>query len=155
MKFKDINSVQIYDHFLLGSTDKILGVDRLKQHNPITFDYQDYKIIITKDGLQVNLHGDMARGTLQAISGKGMHKLLKSQNISQGCICLVTADPISKDSSPVIPPVQTLLSKYQIVFSEPQDLPPMRSQDHKIPLPLSTSEAIEYPTFRNLKSKGK
>lgn len=109
--------------FPLGGVDVILGFDWLKLYNPITFDYNQYKILIHKEGQPVTLQGTFSKANLQEIGSKEMSKLLKSKGgISQGCICVVNAIPIVDNNSkvPNIPILQLLLNKYQVIFSEPQ-----------------------------------
>lgn len=43
--------------FLLGGSDMVLGVDWLKNYNPVTFDYQNLSITILKEGKRVVLQG--------------------------------------------------------------------------------------------------
>lgn len=121
--------------FSLGGADLILGVDWLRKYNPVTFDYQGYKISIKKERAQVVLQGMVNKGGLQTITGKGLCKLLRSKDgIAQGCICMLTsgADVKESDNNSLVQPVQQLLDKYQGIFAEPQGMPPIRSHDHKI-----------------------
>lgn len=137
--------------FNIGGADLILGVDWLKQYNPITFDYQHYHVAINKDGVVVKLQGDMATSTLQIITGKQLSKLLKSgSSISQGCICFLTSTSLAEQKlqkSPVLQPIQQLLTQYHHVFSEPKGMPPVRSHDHKIPL-LEGSQPFNQRSYK-------
>lgn len=67
--------------FPLGGSDVILGVDWLKQFNPITFDYYNLRVTLMKGDSPIVLQGISSEGSLQAISGKKLSKLMKS---SQG-----------------------------------------------------------------------
>lgn len=133
--------------FPLGGSDVILGVDWLKLFNPITFDYQSLRITLIKDGIPITLQGDNNEGSLQAISGKKLSKMLKaSQGVTQGFICMINATTVPE--KPTIPTeLMTVLQKYKSVFTEPQGLPPVRKHDHKIPL-LQGSQPVNQRCYR-------
>lgn len=90
-------------------------------------------------------------GTIQTISGKHLAKLLKShKEVTMGCLCLITSQP-EQGTTPqlsVTPPeIQNLLDKFTKVFDEPQGLPPLRPQNHKIPL-MSGSQPVNQRGYR-------
>ena len=120
--------------FLWGGSDLILGVDWLKQFNPITLDYVYFKITLLRDELPITLQGDTNEGTLHTITGKQMGKLLqKSRGTTQGYICMMMATPQHTNKSqatPIPSQLKALLSSYNSVFTEPKGLPPIRPQDH-------------------------
>ena len=120
--------------FPLGGSDLIMGVDWLKQFNPITLDYVYFKITLLRDELPITLQGDTNEGTLHTITGKQMGKLLqKSRGTTQGYICMMMATPQHTNKSqatPIPSQLKALLSSYNSVFTEPKGLPPIRPQDH-------------------------
>lgn len=76
--------------FALGGSDMVLGVDWLKQHNPVTFDFKKMNINISCEGKRVVLNGDSRVGRLQTISCKKLSKLIKQlHSINQGYLCLI------------------------------------------------------------------
>ncbi|XP_074343112.1 uncharacterized protein LOC141680927 [Apium graveolens] len=137
--------------FPLGGSDLILGVDWLKQFNPITLDYAELRITLVKEGVPITLQGDTTTGSLHTISGKQLSKLLKnSKGATQGYICMLTAEPQISDqpSSCQVPhQIQELLNSYNAVFAEPEGLPPVRQQDHQIPL-LEGTQPINQRCYR-------
>lgn len=62
----------------LGNSDVILGVDWLRQHNPITFDYQKVWVKFQREGKWITLQGDTKEGSLHTITGKKISKLFKA-----------------------------------------------------------------------------
>lgn len=113
----------------LGGCD-VLGVDWL--HNPITLDYGKLSIILHKGKKKVTLQGNTEEGSLKMISGKALHKLFtKAKDGVMGYIFFLTA----KEGEVLpVPAVQAIIKKHQKMFEEPKGLPPIRTQDHKIPL---------------------
>lgn len=124
--------------FSLGGSDIVLGVDWLKQHNPVTFDFQKFHMTISKGGKNITLKGETQEGSLKTVSCKKLKKLLThGKNISQGFLCMIQAQQgETKANSQSMAPkeLQPLLESYQDIFREPKGLPPYRLQDHKIPL---------------------
>lgn len=106
--------------FNLGGSDVILGVDWLKTHSPVTFDFNNCNISLLKEGNQVKLQGITSSGNLQFISGKSLSKLMKSQKgITQGCICMVAATRIEESNvgnTAQKLELTALLQKYQTVL---------------------------------------
>lgn len=77
--------------FQLGGLNMILGVDWLKRHSPVTFDYNKCTITLMKVGVAVTLKGISTSGSLQCITGKKLNKLMRSHKaITEGCICMIT-----------------------------------------------------------------
>lgn len=124
--------------FSLGGSDMVLGVDWLRKHNLVTFDFNNVNITINCDGKKVVLTGDTDTGKLQTISCKKLGKLLKQPNgISQGYLCLINGqveESAEQKTTPVHPILQKALDQYADVFAEPKGLPPHRNHDHHIPL---------------------
>lgn len=137
--------------FALGGSDMILGVDWLKQHNPVTFDFHKVNITINKNQQPIILQGEVKEGSLKTISCKRLSKLMKGQHtISQGYLCMIST--LAEESAANycgIPDaqIQPLLDKYQDIFSEPKELPPNRNHDHHIPL-LQGSQPVNQRGYR-------
>lgn len=64
---KFVNDLRL---FPLSNSDVILGVDWLRHHNPITFDYHQYQVKFQREGRWICLQGDAKEGQIHAISGK-------------------------------------------------------------------------------------
>lgn len=137
--------------FPLGGADMILGVDWLKQFNPITFDYHSLRVTLMRGNTPIILQGNSTEGSVQAISGKKLSKLMRSsQGITQGYICMMSVqqeDKNNNEDTHTHTSMLPLLKKYQAVFTEPQGLPPVRKHDHKIPL-LQGSQPINQRCYR-------
>lgn len=137
--------------FSLGGSEMILGVDWLKQHNPVTFDFQKVNITINKNQQPVVLQGEVEEGSLKTISCKRLSKLLKGQNtISHGYLCLISAmaEESAADQGEIIDAqIQPLLDQYKDIFSEPTELPPNRNHVHRIPL-LQGSQPVNQRGYR-------
>lgn len=136
--------------FLLGGYDMVLGVNWLRQHNPVTCDFEKINITIHSNGQEVILQGTPTMGKLQTISCKRLSKLLKGkESVSQGYLCLISAE--SEESKvvaqPVVSAIQTLLEEYKDTFAEPVGLPPQRNHDHNIPL-VQGSQPVNQRGYR-------
>lgn len=78
--------------FPLGGSDMVLGIDWLKENNPVTFDFQKCSIIINREGKGVELFGGEYRGDCKTISSKKLNKLLKSKQVNaQGYLCMISS----------------------------------------------------------------
>lgn len=60
----------------LGDYDMILGVDWMQKHGPITFDFADHRLLICKEGKQVELKGMKEEMALKMISLKSVNRLI-------------------------------------------------------------------------------
>lgn len=115
--------------FSLGASDMVLGVDWLREHNPVTFDFQEVNIAIQKEGNPLILQGEKKGSNIQTISCKKLNKLLQQpNNVSQGFLCLIQAgqDPITNLTTPgkplqnILPQLQELVDEYSDIFKEPE-----------------------------------
>lgn len=57
--------------------DLILGVDWMRAHCPITFDFRNLQLNFDKQGQQVLLQGDIREGAIKILKGKEAHRALK------------------------------------------------------------------------------
>lgn len=85
--------------FPLSNSDVILGVDWLRHHNPITFDYKQLLVKFQRDGKWISLQGDAKEGQLHTITGKKLSKLFRSsKGIAEGYLCMVTVTPVQQEN---------------------------------------------------------
>lgn len=135
--------------FHLGASDVILGVDWLKLHSPVTFDYNKCSITLDKDNKPLLLKGIKTVGTLQFISGKSLKKMMKNKGlVTSGCICLLTGQKSTGEGKSDHPQeITNLLTRFQSVFDEPKGLPPNRQHNHIIPL-LEGSQPVNQRCYR-------
>lgn len=115
--------------------DIILGADWIYQHSPIGLNLKTRELSITKQGEgTVTLSDSHSTKSKQLIGAKKLCHLLKTKSIAE-MILLRPQQVTSETESKVIPEaIQNLINQYNDIFQEPQELPPMRSIDHTIPL---------------------
>jgi hypothetical protein len=115
----------------MGGFDIVLGLDWLRTLGPILMDFKNLTMQFYQENHQYKFQGIIASSP-EIISFHRMEKLLKkgySSVISQ-------LHAIQATKTPSVPQdLQAILSKYQLVFSTPQGLPPSHGvHDHSIPL---------------------
>ncbi|KAK1441653.1 hypothetical protein QVD17_07716 [Tagetes erecta] len=114
VQVKELKITQDFHPFSLGGADLVLGVQWLATLNTVQANWKEMFMIFTIDGKQYKLQGDAS----------GPQKSSSFQHLA-----------IDPEILPCIPaPLQPIVTQYTAVFEEPQDLPPVRSQDHSIPL---------------------
>lgn len=133
----------------LGGFVMILGVDWMKLHNPVLFDFENFNISFQVHGKIVSLRG-VGEGGLEVeevnhVSGdKLFHK--QGADFEQPMFCvkatfsqevemeLVECSATTSAPDAFQQALQVLLVQYEGLFKEPQELPPLRSHNHSIPL---------------------
>jgi len=139
------------DFRLLGvqGFDVILGADWIFTHSPLGLDLKRRELSITKDGKQLITFSDqLAFPAGHILSTRKLCKLLKKKAV--GALVVLQSHVTSSESRSIqqVPPeIAQLLSEFQDVFQEPQELPPQRSVDHSIPL-LDNSKTIHQRPYR-------
>ncbi|GJY50086.1 putative mitochondrial protein [Tanacetum coccineum] len=121
--------VQDFYPFSIGGADLVLGIQWLATLNTVQANWKEMFMIFTIDGKQYKLEG----------VSTGPHKSSSFQHLA-----------IEPDTNLDIPdPLKPTITKYNTVFDEPRNLPPLRSRTHSIPLvPNSTPPNIrpyKYP----------
>nr|GFB97632.1 transposon Ty3-G Gag-Pol polyprotein [Tanacetum cinerariifolium] len=132
----------------------VLGVQWLKTLGPIEVDYEKLTLGFKLAGATHTLQGLKAT-ELQAIPDHELAAL-------QGVAFLLQIEPFGVTEPTKHVPclaIQQLLGQYDRVFQEPRGLPPIRSQDHQIPLlpnarPVS-SRPYRQPYSRNQRLKNR
>ncbi|OIT35434.1 putative mitochondrial protein, partial [Nicotiana attenuata] len=121
-----------------GGCDMVLGVDWMRKHNPILFDFIGYRLQVSVKGKRVELKGFSEEGSLQSLSAAGVKQLLKKGQLLWAHLFTITAQPTTEERS--IPgQIRRLLIEFSGVFAEPKSLPPQRSHDHFTPLKSDTA----------------
>ena len=117
----------------LGSCDLIRGVDWLAKHSPIEFDFQQLTMKFLKGRESVMLKGEVEKLKLKAnkVSKRAKWRRKQTYGITAQ-IYLVEEGRGNQEQIPTA--MGELLKQFETVFSEPQDMPPIRSHDHAIPL---------------------
>ncbi|GJX59436.1 ty3-gypsy retrotransposon protein [Tanacetum coccineum] len=115
--------VQDFYPFSIGGADLVLGIQWLATLNTVQANWKEMFMIFTIDGKQYKLEG----------VSTGPHKSSSFQHLA-----------IEPDTNLDIPdPLKPTITKYNTVFDEPRNLPPLRSRTHSIPLvPNSTPPNI-------------
>ncbi|KAJ9552425.1 hypothetical protein OSB04_016470 [Centaurea solstitialis] len=106
----ELKITQNFHPFPLGGVDLVLGIQWLATLNTVQANWKEMFMIFKVDGKQYKLQGITS----------GPQKSSSFQHL--------VIDP---EAPPCIPtPFQPIVTQYMAVFDEPQDLPPIRSQDH-------------------------
>ena len=102
-------------------------------------DWSNKTLTFTHDGNTVTIQG-LQTPPLQStpISPTQLYKATKGNDTWAFVMLQQTSEPNPEPTSTKLPnlDLQTILTKYQTVFQDPQTLPPQRSYDHSIPLIL-------------------
>ena len=126
----------------LGAYDAILGYDWLKQHSPMTCQWEQHTVEFMEQGKLVTLKGVPPTPlTLSAVQADSFVKWHKGNDIwALAMVELETPAP-----SPPSPEIQSLLHEFDDVFAKPATLPPQRVYDHTIPLLPHTTPVNSRP----------
>lgn len=57
----------------VGGCDMVLGVDWIRKHNPVSFDFIGYRLQVSVNGKRVELKGYFEEGQLQAMTASGVN----------------------------------------------------------------------------------
>jgi hypothetical protein len=115
----------------MGGCDIVLSVEWLRTLNPILMDFKELTMQFQQEGQQYKFQG-IRTSSPEIISSHRMENLLKkghSRIIAQIHSIHVVETPF------VHPNLQSILSRHQVVFTTPKELPPSCGvHDHSIPL---------------------
>ena len=115
----------------MGGCDIVLGAEWLRNMGPILMDFKELTMQFIQKGQQYKFQG-ITTNSLEIISSHCMENLLKKGhfNIISQLHSIHATETLS-----VPPDLQSILSKYQDIFSTPQGIHPSRGvHDHSIPL---------------------
>lgn len=128
----------------LGGFDMVLGVDWMKTYSPLLFYFDKLQLTFKKDGKEITLTGGAERASLRQMTAKALKRfILKNKQGLLGQLFSVIAQAIPEVQPD--PSITTLLQQFPDVFQEPKGLPPVRKQDHTIPLKLNTEPVAQRP----------
>lgn len=119
----------------LGAYDVVLGMDWLKCHSPMTFDWNEKTIQFLHKDQPVTLQGIRAPSqvSLEAMSVEQLDKALAGNDV--WALGIADLYEISSDTTAPQPATLTqLLEDFQDVFEQPTGLPPHRAYDHALSL---------------------
>ena len=128
----------------IGGSDIVLGVDWMKVYSPLIFDFNEMSVSFQKDGQQVILKEGHYEPTLKLISGEKLQKLIDNDTNVMGELYMLNVDG---EESYTPAEIKSLLDQYSEVFEEPNNLPPVRSHDHCIPLKVG-SQLVNLRPYR-------
>ena len=114
--------------------DMVLGVDWMREHSPVTFDFKHLQFSFNQEGQEVKLQGDLRETDIKLRKGETVQKFLrrkKKETLRRPCVLAVDTPEVTSHTDDSI---SALLADYTDVFGEPSTLPPIRQLDHKIPL---------------------
>ncbi|KAH0760050.1 hypothetical protein KY290_023543 [Solanum tuberosum] len=116
----------------LGGCDLVLGNDRMKRHNPITFDHEKRCVIIGRKPNKL-VFPALVEGSLKMLSSCSMSRILKKGHALIAHLFMMSMMPNASEDL-LDAAVQEVINQYVEVFAEPKSLLPMRSLGHAIPL---------------------
>lgn len=117
----------------LGGSDMVLGVDWLREHNPVQMNFKDPSLTMSKEGEKVTLWGIGGQPQLSFSEGKKVLKWCgKRQYGLAACLTIIGSEKPEPEQIPEA--IQCILDQYQDVFSEPKGLPPPMEHEHQIVL---------------------
>lgn len=108
----------------------------MQKHSPVTFDFADHRLLICKEGKQVELKGMKEEMALKMISLKSVNRLISKgwKGVTSRLFVMISKaeeNPKTTEVLPLFPsstPLKSLLSTYAHIFQPPVKLPPTRSQ---------------------------
>ena len=136
----------------ISSANVVLGVQWLKSLGPILTDFNTLRMQFFHQGKLVELKGD-DDANLRLITLSQFRHLCHQQGEGY-CFHIATISDHSstRDPLPFPPAIQSLLTKYEVLFQDPQSLPPSRVTDHHINLLPHASPmnvwSYRYPHFQ-------
>jgi hypothetical protein len=117
----------------LKGYDMVLGSDWMLSHSPVKFDYHTRKVKIKIAGKKkFFLQDHSLTGGVPLISLNQLEKELRKGATGYYLFPLSTKTPQVQE--PEDAELQGLLAEFADIFEEPTGLPPVRSNDHTIPL---------------------
>ncbi|XP_026459249.1 uncharacterized protein LOC113359896 [Papaver somniferum] len=122
--------------------DIVLGEDWLCTLGDVTFNLSKLSISFLHNCQLITLQGSTSKPSLMLMSGNTLRKFINKTSPALVCQFFhIDSTPIPEPIPPPPPPppqVHNLIDEFKDVFSEPTNLPPTRSLDHKIQLKLNT-----------------
>ena len=142
----------------ISGADAVLGIEWLRQFEPITIDYTTFSMKFTYMGQPIELHADVTTGP-KPISALQVKCLLQTGSAS--ALFHLNLIPIPQPDPPhlphPIPAVESLLTHFHHLFQNPSSLPPPRNIVHHINLLPNTTpinvRPYRYPQFQKSEIK--
>ncbi|KAL5706540.1 hypothetical protein ACHQM5_024694 [Ranunculus cassubicifolius] len=127
----------------LGGCDLVLGVQWLKAIGPVVMDFSKLQLQFQHQGNTVTLQGSNAQQPLSFMSLSAVqHFSQGNPNAIWGVLFAISDNADNVSATPKS--LQPLLQAYADVFAEPSGLPPVRFQDHHIPI----KPGSQFPSIR-------
>ena len=115
----------------LGGWDIILGVDRICQFSPITFDFHTLSIALSSRGDLLHLQGFVQRLTIGLVRRKDLRSFIQEKQRSWATM---QAELKGDSEESLLETIEKVLQQHSQVFATPQGLPPKRELDYQIVL---------------------
>lgn len=126
----------------------ILGADWIYTHSPVGLDLRKREFSICKDGGPiVTFIDETIQQHAQVIGTKMLYQLLKKNAIGAAIILNNSVPTPTNQSSTTPQEIRQVLSEFEDIFQEPDQLPPERSVDHIIPL-IEDNKQINQRPYR-------
>ncbi|KAH6820459.1 hypothetical protein C2S53_002617 [Perilla frutescens var. hirtella] len=127
----------------LEGCDIILGGDWLKACSPIELDYEKMTVAIHCKGRKIKLLAHKSQPECQMISHHTLYKMMHSQATHEiEEVYLVANQTLTQSENPKL---QKLLEEFEMIFQEPQGLPPTRRVEHQIYLKPGSEPRHQFP----------
>lgn len=125
------NSEFEFDMRVMGidGWDMILGVDWMYQFSPISFDFKQLKISLSKDQEKIMLEGRVENPVVKRMSGKAVKKC-RMEELRTKAVCNACTDATINNTIPE--EFSELLTEFGDIFDNPTTLPPEKPLDHAI-----------------------
>lgn len=131
----------------LGGYDLVLGVQWLRQVSPVWFDFDKREVQIKWKGKMVQLKQNLTPPKEVRVQLEDDGRWLKKEE-SYFLVQLTNVDANTEQKSGEIPTeVQGLIQEFEQIFDTPKGLPPLRAQDHFIPI-IEGSKPVNANPYR-------
>lgn len=120
-----------------------LGVQWLKSLGLIIIDYNTLCIQFFYDGCLVQLQGDKDF-TLTPVTSSQFRRLSRMKTVGLYCHISLLAEDFTVFQD-LLPAIQSLLTKFAVLFQQPNTLPPERDTDHHIHLLPQSAQVNVHP----------
>jgi hypothetical protein len=117
----------------LGAYDAILGMDWLKLHGDMICNWNNKTLTFQHKGKPIVLQG-VQPAALSSVTEVSIEQVVKWSRANEVWALAVVDTPTSEAQLTVPDDIQSVLTEFLDVFSEPNSLPPSRVYDHAITL---------------------
>lgn len=148
IKIQDTTILQDLYVLTMEGANVVLGVQWLETLGPVLTDYKKLTIQFDHQGTPVTFQG-ISHLLDSAISSGGLRRLVAKREVAY-FYHLSCKPPASQTETS--PEIEEVLEQFEVVFKEPEGLPPNRANDHRIELTQGAQPVninpYRYPHFQ-------